>query len=102
MNAAELAALAAIDAAFGETVSYSGPGVADPIDLRVIWSDVSGEAFQGAGNTVRTITCEVRKSLLPVQPNKTSRIVRGAITWKPQQVVDRDDVAGWVVTLERA
>jgi len=98
----EAAALAAIRAAFAEPVRYEPGGLAAAIDdLPVIWSDVPGDAFQGAGNTTRTITAEIERASVPARPTKATRITRKAITWRVIEVADRDDIAAWVVTLER-
>ena len=102
MEAAFAAAGAAIRAAFGEPVTYTGAGLPKPAEIAVIWSDVAGDPFQGSGNTTRTISCEVDRSLLPRRPSGSDRIVRKSVAWKPQQVVDRDDVNAWAITLEQA
>jgi hypothetical protein len=101
VNAAEAAALASIDAVFEETVIYTGGGLTVPTPIPVVWSDMPGESFQGAGNTTRTITAEIRYSLLAQRPAKADRIARDGKLWKPIQVADRDEMARWVVTLEQ-
>lgn len=116
-----VAAATAIDAVFGEPVLYSGAGISYET-IRVIWSDVAGQAFQGAGNTVRTIGCEIRKSQLPGEPSADDVIERFAandrgdfgdpddygagrdcapISWRPIEIVDRADVDAWWLTLEQ-
>lgn len=102
MTGHDAAALAAIRAAFGESVGYAGGGLPAPDDLMVIWSDVAGDPFQGAGNTTRTITCEIEKALLPARPAAADRITRDGVAWKPIEVTDRADVAAWVITVGRA
>lgn len=97
------AALSAIRAAFGEPVRYVHVTGAQPIDpLSVIWSDVAGDAFQGPGNTTRTVTAEIEVGAVPGRPDKRTRLTRAAVEWKVIEVVDREDVNAWVVTLERA
>ena len=97
------AALAAIRAVFAEPVRYLPAGGGPAIDpLPVIWSDVAGAEFQGAGNTLRTITAEIERSTVPARPSKPVRIVRAGATWGVTEVVDRDDIDAWVVTLEQA
>lgn len=101
-------ALASIRAAFAEPVDYY-PSVGDePIpDLPVIWSDDAGQAFQGPGNTVRTISAEIAVDakgsddrVVPERPTRATRLVRKNVNWTVIQVVDREDVGAWVVTLE--
>lgn len=96
------AAMPAFLAAFGELVTYEGAGLAEPTDLGVIWSDVSGEPFQGPGNTTRTVSFEIDKALLPQRPGKSNRITRKGIVWQPQEVADRDDIGKWVVFVEKS
>ena len=90
------AALAAIDAAFAEPISYNGQ------PITAVWSDVPGEAFQGSGNTTRTISCEIRKSKLSQRPDTDDTLVRAGVTWRVNEVVDRDDVGAWQLFMERA
>lgn len=101
MSPPEAAALAANDAAFSELVLYAGAGLAEPATIAVIWSDTSGVRFQGAGNTVRQVSCEVRKSDLPHKPAKADRITRDGVVWRPNEVTPRDDIGKWDIVLER-
>lgn len=101
MTGHEAAALAAIRAAFGASVGYAGAGLPLPTDVMVIWSDVAGDPFQGAGNTTRTVTCEIEKALLPARPGAGDRITRDGMVWKPIEVIDRADVGAWVITVGR-
>ena len=101
MSPQEAAALAANDAAFAESVIYTGGGLTEPTAIDVIWSDTAGQRFQGAGNTTRTVSCEVRYADLGRKPAAADRLLRGAVIWKPQQVTERDDIAKWVVVLEK-
>lgn len=97
-------ALEAVFAAFAEPVRYLPGGSAEAIDpLPVVWSDVPGDPFQGPDNTTRHITAEVRRGSVPARPDKTVRIIRAGVTWKPSGgVTERDDVDAWVIPLERA
>ncbi len=97
----EAAALAAIDAAFEEPVIYTGGGLAVPTVLRVIWSDVAADAFQGAGNTTRSVSCEVRQADLPQPPAKSDRILRDGVVWGPNDVTRRDDISKWAIVLKK-
>lgn len=96
------AAAAVIDAAFAETVTYTGGGLPAPTKITVVWSDMPGDAFQGPGNTTRTVSCEIRYGKLPQRPKKADRITRNGSDWKPNQVSDDDTVGAWNVVLERA
>lgn len=97
----EAAALAANRAAFAEPVEYRKDEASPAItELPVIWSDSAGEAFQGPGNTTRTITAEIEQGTVPARPTKATRIKRSGRNWKVIEVNDRDDVGAWVVTLE--
>ena len=96
-----MVALDAIDATFGEPVLYAGGGLPEAAAIPVIWSDTSGQRFQGPGNTLREVSCEVRYELLLERPGKADRITRGDTVWKPINVTDRDDLARWDVVLER-
>lgn len=95
-------AAAAIDAVYAEPVLYTGGGLAGPAVVPVIWMDSAGERFPGAGNTVRTISCEIQKTELPARPAKSDRLVRAGATWKPNDITSRDDIGKWVLILERA
>lgn len=94
------AALAAIDAAFSEVVTYAGGGLPSPTEVYVIWSDGQAPAFQGAGATARTISFEIPQSTLNRQPAKADRITRGGSIWKPIDVTRRDDIGKWEVVVE--
>lgn len=95
--------LAAIHAAFSEPVDYlPAPSALLIPSLPVVWSDVAGEPFQGPGNTTRHITAEIEMASVPGRPTAQTRITRKGVVWKVKQVVDRDDVGAWVVTLEKA
>lgn len=99
----EVAALDAIFAAFAEPVRYIHADGAVPIDdFAVVWSDSPGPAFQGLGETTREVTAEIRRGSVPGKPGRDMRIERNGITWKLNQVDERDDVDAYVVTLELA
>jgi hypothetical protein len=106
--AEQVAGLAAIRAAFSEPVDYYHSVGDDPIpNLPVIWSDEAGTEFQGSGNTTRTITAEIAfdatgsdDRAIPGRPDRETRIGRKSVFWTVAQVLDRDDIGAWVVTLE--
>lgn len=99
----EAAALAAIRAEWAEPVDYKPSTTLDVVPgLLVIWSDVPGDAFQGPGNTTRTVTAEIEQAAIDGRPTKAARITRKGVVWKVNEVTDRDDVDAWVVTLVRA
>lgn len=85
---------------FGETVRYAGAGLPAEADVTVIWSDVPGDPFQGAGNTTRKISMEISKGLLPERPSTADRISRRGGTWRPNEVIDDEEFGSWVVVLE--
>lgn len=101
MNQAEASASAAIDALYGEPVVYAGGGLPEPKTIDVIWSDVAGDPFQGAGNTVRIISAEIQQSDLRAEPAKSDRLTRGDILWQPNDSTRRDDIGKWVVILKQ-
>lgn len=94
-------AAAAIRAQSPDIVTYTGGGLLEPTDIRVIWTDALGDPFQGAGNTTRTVTAEIAVELLPNKPDRSDRLERNGITWAPQQVAYDDNVVAWVVVLEK-
>lgn len=101
-------ALATIRAAFAGPVDYYPTEGDDPLlDLPVIWSDEAGQSFQGPGNSTRTISAEIAVDAvdrdgvaIPGRPTSNTRIVRKTVAWTVIEVVDREDVGAWVVTLE--
>jgi hypothetical protein len=93
--------IAAIHAAFGEAVVYTGAGLVGAT-IAAIKSDVPGEPFQGAGATVRHISFEVLQAALPQRPAKGNTLVHGGTTWRVIDIVPRDDVAAWVLSVEKA
>lgn len=95
------AASAAIDAAFGEPVVYTGGGLPDAGTISVIWIEDPAPAFMGPGATARKVSCEIRQADLPKRPAKADRIARGDRVWAPNDVTDLDDIGKWLVTLER-
>jgi hypothetical protein len=101
VKADDAAALAAIDAEYGEPVVYAGGGLSEPKTIDVIWSDVAGDTFQGAGNTVRIISAEVQQADLLAEPAKSERHTRGGIVWQPNDSTRRDDIGKWVVILKQ-
>lgn len=97
------AALAAVFDAFAEPVAYlHGNGFAWEENFPVVWSDSPGPPFQGVGETTREVTAEIRRASVPDMPGRDMRIDRKGVTWALQQVIERDDVDAYVVTLEVA
>lgn len=94
-------AAADIRAASPDTVLYTGGGLAQPTELRVIWTDAPGDPFQGPGNTTRTVTAEIACADLPNRPIRSDRLARGGLTWRPNQVSYDDNVDAWLIVLEK-
>jgi hypothetical protein len=91
---------AAIDAAFAdpEPLIYTGAGLtAEPISA--IRSDTPAPDFQGPGNTLRSIVYEVDQADLPDRPSKTDRFEHRERRWRVDNVVKRDDVGKWELTV---
>lgn len=95
------AAAAAIRAQSPDIVTYTGGGLTQPTDIRVIWTDAPGDPFQGPGNTTRTVSMEIPFDALPQRPSKADRATRNGVSWAPQQVANDENVAAYVVVLER-
>tara|TARA_R110000868_G_scaffold92872_6_gene257523 strand:- start:5370 stop:5660 length:291 start_codon:yes stop_codon:yes gene_type:complete len=85
--------------AFAEAVVYVRG--AERLDITAIYSDVPADAFQGSGASARHISFEIRKSVLAQRPQKADVIEHSSGNWKPIDVVERLDVAAWVVSVER-
>ena len=95
------AAAAAIRAQSPDIVTYTGGGLAEPTDIRVIWTDAPGVNFPGAGDTLRTVTMEVAFDALPSRPSKADRVTRFGDTWKPKQTEADHNVQAWSCVMER-
>lgn len=100
MRADELAALAAVRAAYEEPVLYTGLGL-DSEPIEAIPSFEEAPAFEGAGSTLRTVTFEISYTYLPGKPRKKDLIVHGVNIWKVDDVTERDDIAAWVVVVQK-
>ena len=96
------AAAAAIRAQSPDIVTYTGGGLTQPTEIRVIWTDAPGDRFQGPGETTRTVVMEIAADALNQPPSKSDRIKRNGIIWKPKQSVRDDNVAAYQVVMERA
>lgn len=95
------AAAAAIRAQSPDIVTYTGGGLTQPTDIRVIWTDAPGANFSGAGDTLRTVTMEVAFDALPSRPSKADRVVHFGDTWKPKSTEPDHNVQAWSCIMER-
>lgn len=102
MKPHEAAALAAVADAYGEPVAYSGGAFAETISA--IRSDVSAEAFQGAGSTLREVSYEIRFAALPIgfRPRKGHRIGDATGDWQVLEPRRREDIAAWILIVEES
>lgn len=100
MREDELAALASIRKSYAEPVLYTGLGL-DNEPLNAIPSYEQAPAFEGAGSTLRTVTFEIFYSDLPEKPRKKDVIVHGANVWKVDDITERDDIAAWIVVVQK-
>ena len=92
--------LAAFSAEFGVEITYTGAGLtAAPITAIPI--DDGAPAFQGPGSTLRSLSFEIDKALLPDVPRKGDIIggFRGR-SWKVIERTERDDVEAWILGVE--
>jgi hypothetical protein len=97
------AAAAAISAAFAdpEPIIYTGAGlVAQPIVA--VRSDWPAPAFAGAGETLRKITYEIQKRLLPEEPSKRNTFSHRGLRWAVEDITSRDDVDAWELVVSIA
>ncbi|WP_156679350.1 head-tail joining protein [Sphingomonas profundi] len=94
------AGLAAIDAVFREAVVYTGAGL-DAAPIRAIYADEAAQPFVGGGSTLRQVSFELDQADLPERPRKGNVIVRAGVTWKVDDVTDRDDIGRYVVVMKR-
>jgi hypothetical protein len=101
MLAHEAAALVAIRGTYEEPVVYTGAGLVGAT-INAIPSNVGGEPFQGAGETVREQSFEIAKALLPQEPATEETIQHGGKTWEVVNVTERDDVDAWVLIVTEA
>lgn len=96
------AALARLHSRLGASVTVTGAGLTAASRLAVI-SNAPGDAFQGAGRTMRRVTFHFRRADLPAAPTKTMTITDGSATvWRAIDIINRGDVDGWDVVAERA
>ena len=101
-----VAAAADIAAAFEEDlpVRYTGAGLTDT-PVAAVKSDVAASDFQGAGNTLRQVSFEIRQAALPSDPGKGDGIVEDdgdGLAWRVNDVTRRDDIGAWVLVVEEA
>lgn len=92
--------LAAFSAEFGVEVTYTGAGLAGDT-ITAIPIDDAAPAFQGPGSTLRSLSFEIEKALLPEIPRKGDIIggFRGR-DWKVIERTERDDVEAWILGVE--
>jgi hypothetical protein len=102
MLAHEAGAQEALRAVYARPVTYTGAGLAGAT-LLAIKSDVSAEPFQGAGETLRQVTFEVRQADLPVDPARGNTLVEAdGRDWRVIEPRRRDDIAAWELVVEEA
>ncbi|WP_122927938.1 hypothetical protein [Sphingobium sp. LF-16] len=98
---------ARLHAAFADPILYTGSGLVEE-SITGTKCDQSGDAFQGAGATIRHVWFEVQMADFPNAPGKGDRIVHtdrmtGATTeWEVIDRVDRADIGAWELTVEEA
>ena len=93
------AAAASIHAAFAEPILYSGAGLSDA-EITAVPSDLAAPAFEGAGSTLRTLTFEIPKSLLPLRPRKGDQIRWNSDAYIVDDITERTDVFAWVLGVQ--
>lgn len=93
--------LSPIHGAFADPVIYTGAGLSGA-GISAIFADVPADAFTGPGASARHCSFELRKIDLPQRPANGDRLVHHGINWTVIDVVDRRDIAAWVVTVETA
>jgi len=97
------ASAAAIHAAFAKWVRYTGGGLASGRILAVR-SHLPADRFLG-GDSVRELRFELAKADLPGTPGNGDVLIENDGTGPIHnviEVIDRDDVDGWVVKVELA
>lgn len=94
-------AAADIHAALADPVIYNGAGLTNE-EIDAIKSDVEAGEFQGAGNTLRQVSFEVRQSALLEDPAKGDTIAEDGNNWKVNEIIRRDDIGAWWLIVEEA
>ncbi len=94
--------LAAIRAAFAETVAYTGAGLSAGNVAAVPISRAAGD-FLGPGRSVREKAFEIGYADLPALPANGNRITDASgNAWRVIEVVHRDDIEAWHLIVESA
>lgn len=104
MTPGEEAAQAAIRAAYGLPVKYTGASLTAATVI-AIKSDSAAGAFQGPGDTLREISFEIEQSDLPERPRKGNLIVEkdgAGQVWKAIDITQRDDIDCWKIVVEES
>jgi hypothetical protein len=84
-----------------EPIIYTGAGlVAQP--LTAVRSDWPAPAFAGPGETLRKITYEIQKQLLPEEPSKRNSFTHRGMRWAVDDITSRDDVDAWELVVSIA
>jgi len=92
--------IADIHAAFADPVTYTGAGLAAGA-ITAVYSEMQAPDFMGPGNTARRTWFEVRVVDLPEYPAKGDVIMHNAIEWRVIDIVRRDDLSLYELTVER-
>ena len=100
MHDYEESALAAIDAVFQRQILYTS-AVATDTPVLAVFSDMAADAFQGLGATARQVTYEIPQSALQQRPLKGDILIDGDATWRVIEVMPRDDIGRWILSVER-
>lgn len=84
-----------------EPIIYTGAGLVEQ-PLRAVRSDWQAPAFAGAGETLRKITYEIQKQLLPGEPTKRNTFTHRGMRWSVEDITNRDDVDAWELVVSIA
>lgn len=90
-----------VHGAFAEPIVYTGAGLSGA-GITGIFADVPADSFTGPGQSARHCSFELRKIDLPQRPANGDTLVHDGLDWTVIDVIDRRDVAAWVVTVETA
>ncbi len=102
MRDTDAMALAAIRAEYEEEVVYSGDDL-PAAPMAAIFADAAAMKFQGSGSTLRQISFEIAQSAIPRPPKKGDIILQGnGDRWKANEKRELDDVAAWLIIVEKA
>lgn len=93
--------LADIHAAFAGAVLYTGGGLSAASVSAVPFEDPAPD-FQGAGRSARRRWYEIEQGSLPDRPARGDLIVDGVNSWSVIEVVLRDDIGAYELSVERS